>query len=158
MMKGLSLFLFALVTAVSAVSAQPLTKMMTYNIKLDYPMEGKHSWNQRKALMVGQIQYYEPEIFGVQEALPNQMKFLDSTLVDFKYIGVGRDNGRNLGEYSAIFFNHNTFEALENGTFWLSETPNRVSWVGMRFAIGFVLTDVLKTKKQGNNFGCLIHI
>jgi endonuclease/exonuclease/phosphatase family metal-dependent hydrolase len=100
---------------------------MTYNIKLDYPKEGENSWNSRKDWMVGQIKFYEPDVFGVQEALPNQMQYLDSTLVNFEYIGVGRDDGKNVGEYSAIFYNHKNFKTLKSGTFWLSETPEKVS-------------------------------
>ncbi|WP_367892732.1 endonuclease/exonuclease/phosphatase family protein [Flavivirga aquimarina] len=100
---------------------------MTYNIKLDYPKEGDNSWVNRKSDLVDQINFYEPDIFGVQEALPNQMKYLDSTLVDFAYIGVGRDDGKNLGEYSAIFYNKKQFKVIDSGTFWLSETPDKVS-------------------------------
>lgn len=106
---------------------QETTKVMTYNIKLDYPKEGKNSWENRKDVIVGQINFYEPDVFGVQEALPNQMRYLDSVLVDFKYVGVGRDDGKNSGEYSAIFYNKKNFKTVESGTFWLSETPDKVS-------------------------------
>jgi len=40
---------------------------------------------------------------GVQEAMPNQMKDLDSLLTDYSFVGAGRDNGKDQGEYSAIF-------------------------------------------------------
>lgn len=112
---------------IGIIHSQEATKIMSYNIKLDYPKEGKNSWNNRKDWMIGQIKFYEPDVFGVQEALPNQMQYLDSTLVDFKYVGVGRDDGNNQGEYSAIFYNASTFKVIENGTFWLSETPEKVS-------------------------------
>lgn len=101
--------------------------LMTYNIKLDYPKEGDNSWENRKPMLLGQIQFYEPDILGVQEAMPNQMNDLDSLLTNYKFVGVGRDDGKNEGEYSAIFYNHNKMEVLESATFWLSKTPSKVS-------------------------------
>ncbi len=101
--------------------------VMTYNIKLDHPKEGENSWKNRKPLIIGQIQFYNPDIMGVQEAMPNQMKDMDDLLVDYNFIGVGRDNGKDEGEYSAIFYNKNKFKVIENSTFWLSETPDQVS-------------------------------
>ncbi|WP_026755324.1 endonuclease/exonuclease/phosphatase family protein [Sediminibacter sp. Hel_I_10] len=110
---------------VSLVSGQNIS-VMTYNIKLDYPKEGKNSWNNRQDFMMNQIKFHAPDIMGVQEALPNQMKDIDRLLPKYSFIGVGRDDGDDEGEYSAIFYNTETSEVLENGTFWLSETPSTV--------------------------------
>jgi len=99
---------------------------MTYNIKLDYPKEGDNSWKNRKTFMTNQIKFYEPYVMGVQEALPNQMKDLEDMLPDYNFIGVGRDDGKNKGEYSAIFYNSSKLEVKDNGTFWLSENPDKV--------------------------------
>ncbi|NCO63607.1 MAG: endonuclease/exonuclease/phosphatase family protein [Flavobacteriales bacterium] len=108
------------------LNAQDIS-IMTYNIKLDYPKEGENSWENRKPFMLGQLQFYEPDIFGVQEAMPNQMKDLDSLLINYDFVGVGRDDGFNQGEYSAIFYNNNKFKVLNSSTFWLSQTPDKVS-------------------------------
>ncbi len=108
------------------VNAQSFS-VMTYNIKLDYPKEGQNSWDNRKAFLTDQIRFQEPDVLGVQEALPNQMKDMDSLLVAYSYIGVGRDDGKDEGEYSAIFYKKERFEVLKSGTFWLSETPEKVS-------------------------------
>lgn len=108
------------------MAAQELT-LMTYNIKLDYPKEGENSWDNRRDWMMNQIQFYAPDILGVQEAMPNQMKDMDSLLVDYSFVGVGRDDGNDEGEYSAIFYNKKKFKMLEGSTFWLSETPDKVS-------------------------------
>ncbi|MEO1029993.1 MAG: endonuclease/exonuclease/phosphatase family protein [Bacteroidota bacterium] len=110
----------------SMVNAQSFS-VMTYNIKLDYPKEGQNSWKNRKAFLTDQIRFQEPDVLGVQEALPNQMKEMDSLLADYSYIGVGRDDGHNEGEYSAIFYKKERFNVLKSGTFWLSETPEKVS-------------------------------
>ena len=107
-------------------------KVMSYNIKLDYPKEGKNSWENRKPFFINQIKFYEPDVMGVQEAMPNQMIEMDSLLVDYGFVGVGRDDGKDLGEYSAIFYKINKFKVIESSTFWLSATPEKVSmgWDG----------------------------
>ena len=121
------LIIFSVILIFSKLSfAQKQINAMTYNIKLDYPKEGINSWDNRKDFMMNQIKFHEPDILGVQEALPNQMTDLDRLLVNYNYIGVGRDDGKNEGEYSAIFYNSNTYQVSKNGTFWLSETPNKV--------------------------------
>lgn len=150
-MKKLILFLL-LCFSFCLVQGQETTKIMTYNIKLDYPKEGKNSWDNRKDLIVGQIKFYEPDIFGVQEALPNQMQYLESTLVGFKYVGVGRDDGDNQGEYSAIFYNVSKFNVIESGTFWLSETPDKVT-MGWDAVCNRICTYALfKNKKTKEKF------
>ncbi|WP_369997856.1 endonuclease/exonuclease/phosphatase family protein [Winogradskyella sp.] len=102
-------------------------KIMSYNIKLDYPKEGKNSWTNRKPFMINQIKFYEPDVLGVQEPMPNQMKEMDSLLTDYSFVGVGRDDGKDEGEYSAIFYKKNDLEVVKSSTFWLSETPDKVS-------------------------------
>lgn len=111
----------------SEAFSQETIKLMTYNIKLDYPKEGENSWVERKDFMIGQIKFYEPDIFGVQEAMPNQMKDMDTMLDNYNFVGVGRDDGKDEGEYSAVFYNKNKFNIIESSTFWLSQTPEKVS-------------------------------
>lgn len=43
---------------------------------------------------------------------------------NYEYIGVGRDDGHELGEHSAIFYRTDLFEVVDQGNFWLSESPN----------------------------------
>ncbi|WP_304143904.1 endonuclease/exonuclease/phosphatase family protein [Mesoflavibacter zeaxanthinifaciens] len=117
--------LLVVLTSFSVLSQD--LKIMSYNIKLDYPKEGKNSWTNRKPFMVNQIKFYEPDVLGVQEAMPNQMKDLDSLLTDYSFVGVGRDDGKYEGEYSAIFYKKNDLEVVKSSTFWLSQTPNKVS-------------------------------
>lgn len=54
-------------------SAQNL-KIMTYNIRLDVASDGEKDWTHRKDFFASQIQFYEPDIFGVQEAKPNNIQ------------------------------------------------------------------------------------
>jgi endonuclease/exonuclease/phosphatase family metal-dependent hydrolase len=101
-------------------------KVMTYNIRLDVASDGENTWNFRKEHVLGLLQFYEPDIFVIQEGLLHQVHYLDSLLQKYSVIGQGRDGGQN-GEQSAIFYNENIFAVVESNTFWLSETPEKVS-------------------------------
>ncbi|MFC4723334.1 endonuclease/exonuclease/phosphatase family protein [Geojedonia litorea] len=130
------------------LSAQELS-FMTYNIKLDYPKEGENSWQNRKPMLLGQIHFYQPDVFGVQEAMPNQMKDIDEALSDYSFVGVGRDDGKDLGEYSAIFYKTEYLNLIETSTFWLSETPDQVS-MGWDAVCNRVCTYALLENKTTN--------
>ena len=100
--------------------------VMTYNIRLDIASDGENAWENRKDFLSSQVQFYSPDIMGVQEAKPNQMSDLKAALKDYKAIGTGRD-GENKGEFSAIFYNTNKVSVAQENTFWLSETPTEIS-------------------------------
>ncbi|MHA6281261.1 endonuclease/exonuclease/phosphatase family protein [Salinimicrobium sp. CAU 1759] len=104
-------------------SAQAQLEVMTYNIKYANETDGGNSWSQRKDDLAAQLQFYEPDIFGVQEALLSQLDFLKDELESYSYFGKGRDDGAQKGEFSAIFFKPEKFNLLKQGTFWLSSTP-----------------------------------
>jgi len=99
--------------------------LMTYNIRYDNPRDGVNRWDNRKDFLTKQVLFHEPDVMGVQEALHHQVKYIDEALIDYSYVGVGRD-GKEKGEYSALFFKK-SFEVLDQGTFWLSETPEKIS-------------------------------
>lgn len=120
------IFTLSFLLILMVLPAQEL-KVMSYNIKLDAPKEGKNSWENRKPFFIDQINFYEPDVMGIQEGMPNQMVEMDSLLVDYSFVGVGRDDGKNEGEYSAIFYKKEKFKVIESSTFWLSETPDKVS-------------------------------
>ncbi|CAF4968406.1 unnamed protein product, partial [Rotaria sp. Silwood1] len=105
-------------------------RVMTYNIRWDVVEDGQNQWNLRKDRLISLIRYRKPDIFGVQEALPHQMVDLRMAFPAFGWYGVGRDDGKNAGEFSAIFYRSNRFEILDNGTFWLSETPGIPGSIG----------------------------
>ncbi|MEO9476472.1 MAG: endonuclease/exonuclease/phosphatase family protein [Cyclobacteriaceae bacterium] len=107
-------------------SAQSFT-MMTYNIRLSLASDGPNAWDNRKENVAGQILFYEPDIFGIQEGLPEQVDYLDSALQEYNFIGVGRDDGARKGEFSAIYFKTDRLKLLQSGTFWLSPTPDKPS-------------------------------
>ncbi|MDX2303174.1 MAG: endonuclease/exonuclease/phosphatase family protein [Microscillaceae bacterium] len=105
-------------------SAQTQTmKCLSYNIRFDNPKDGENRWDNRKENMRAQIRFLEPDVFGVQEALAHQVKYLDENLEAYTFVGVGRDDGQESGEYSALFYKKTIFNLLQSGTFWLSESP-----------------------------------
>lgn len=97
--------------------------VMSYNIRLDTEADGINRWANRTGKVVALIKKYYPDVFGVQEALHNQMGDLQAGLGEYSFVGVGRDDGQEKGEYSAIFFKKEKFKIIQQGTFWLSTTP-----------------------------------
>ena len=77
--------------------------------------------------------------FGVQEATLTQMKDLEVGLPGYNYVVVGRDDGSTKGEFSAIFYKRGELKVLQEDTFWLSETPEKVS-VGWDAALPRICT------------------
>lgn len=99
---------------------------MTYNIKYANENDGDNSWSKRKDWITDQIKFYEPDILGVQEAVYSQIEHFTDHISQYDFLGVGRA-GEKQGEFSAIFYNTNRFDVIENNTFWLSETPDKIS-------------------------------
>ncbi|KIA85387.1 endonuclease/exonuclease/phosphatase family protein [Flavobacterium sp. AED] len=110
----------------SLFSQAQTLKVMTYNIRLDVASDGENDWNHRKDYFTSQIQFYEPDIFGVQEARPNQVIDIATALLQYDNVGIGRE-GIGKGESSNIFYKKERFSVKESNTFWLSETPNEIS-------------------------------
>jgi endonuclease/exonuclease/phosphatase family metal-dependent hydrolase len=99
-----------------------LIKVMTYNIRVAFDT-GENSWDSRKEFVDSLIRKYNPDIIGLQEALKVQLDDLLRMFPEYHYAGVGRDDGKEEGEYSAILCLKEKFEVLEDSTIWLSETP-----------------------------------
>ena len=99
---------------------------MTYNIRLDVAVDAENDWSHRKDFFTSQIQFYEPDFFGVQEVKPNQLEDMVSLLQGYNHIGTARD-GIGQGESSNIFYKKDRFIVKEENTFWLSTTPDSVS-------------------------------
>ena len=136
------LFLTLLLAGQIQISRPQSTKLMTYNLRYDNPADGENSWNKRKSGLVSQLKFHEPAIFGTQEGLAHQLAYIDSSLAGYTYTGVGREDGISKGEHSAIFYDSVKFVLISGSTFWLSETPEKVS-VGWDAALERVCTCAL---------------
>jgi len=113
--------------ALGAVAQEPV-ELITYNIRMNTSGDGEHAWPYRKDDVAALFRFHRADIFCVQEALPEQMDDLQAAFPDFTYEGVGRDDGKRLGEFSAVFYKNKRFKKLDGGTFWLSETPEACSF------------------------------
>jgi len=101
--------------------------VMTYNIRYASPNDGPNLWKNRKEDMIETLLNINPDLLGLQEVLHTQLLELTNGMSEYSYIGVGREDGKTKGEYSPILYRKDTFEVLDSGTFWLSETPSQIS-------------------------------
>ena len=122
-MKQVIAFVFFLTSALFA-KAQAEVKVMSYNIRLDVKSDGENWWEKRKDKVAGLVNYYEADFVGLQEVVHNQLLYLKDSLTGYNFIGVGRDDGKEAGEYSCIFYKKDKYSVVEQSTFWLSPTPD----------------------------------
>jgi endonuclease/exonuclease/phosphatase family metal-dependent hydrolase len=106
-----------------AQKGTPLT-IATYNLRYNNAGDGVNAWPNRKEMVKGLVRYHDFDIFGTQEALIGQLRDV-AELKEYAFFGAGRDDGREGGEHSAIFYKKDRFKVLASGNFWLSETPEK---------------------------------
>ena len=117
----LSLFLMAI--SISA-SAQKFT-VGSFNIRYDNAGDEGNRWAQRAPVAANLLRFHEFDVFGIQEGLKNQVDDLSKLLPEYAHYGLGRDDGKDAGEHSSIFYRQDKFKLLAKGDFWLSETPDK---------------------------------
>lgn len=105
-------------------------KVMSFNIRYDNPQDSANSWSHRKDMAADAIRFYDPDIVGTQEVLAHQLSDLKERLTDYEVVGVGRDDGKQAGEYAALWFKRDRWELLDSGNFWLSATPDVAGSLG----------------------------
>lgn len=127
MKKSLLLLMAVLLSlSINTINAQNLF-VGTYNIRNNSDngdVERGNGWSQRVGVICGQVNFEQPDIFGTQEVLHQQVLDLKAGLPGYDYIGVGRDDGKEEGEYECIWYNTNRLELLYKGNFWLNERPD----------------------------------
>lgn len=109
--------------AASPLAAQAAVRVLSFNIRYGTANDGAHRWEARRDAVIGTIRDHAPHVLGVQEALRFQLDELARALPGYRELGVGRDDGRTAGEYSAILVDTARFSLLADGTFWYSDTP-----------------------------------
>lgn len=116
--------LFTIIGFIVTISIQSQElNVMTFNIRYNTKNDSLNAWPYRKDNAASQVQFHHVHILGVQEALHDQIMDLKQSLTKYKYTGVGRDDGKTKGEYSAIFFDTTRLKLMASSTFWLSLTP-----------------------------------
>src|SRR5690606_18198884 len=84
----------------------------TYNIRYANPNDAPDTWDKRHPVIVNMIKFHEMDIVGIQEGLDHQVFALSEGLSNYGYVGVGRDDGKEKGEFSAIFYNKDKVKVL----------------------------------------------
>jgi len=148
-MRQLAAAIF-LILSIQTISAQTYN-VITYNIRYDNGNDGEDNWVNRKEKVAAIITDNNADIIGLQEVLANQLNYLKKEWKAYSCVGVGRDDGKNKGEYSPIFYKKDKFTLVDKGWFWLSETPDKPSkgWDAAcnRICTWVVLRDTI-TKQQ----------
>jgi endonuclease/exonuclease/phosphatase family metal-dependent hydrolase len=144
-------FCFLIVINVSVLAQS--VQVMTYNIRFATEQDGVNAWSKRKNKVFDLIKKYDPDVIGVQEALAEQLDDIIHALPAYQYVGVGRDDGKKSGEFSAILYKKEKLKILDQGTFWLSETPAVPGSKSWDAAITRVATWAkMKESKSGKTF------
>lgn len=128
-MKKYIIFLLQLSIITTSAFSQKSERInvMSFNIRYDNPADGDQNWHQRKENVVRMINFYDLDIIGMQEVLVSQLNYLKDNLKGYQSVGVGREDGKEKGEFSPVLYRKDRFKELKSGTFWLSETPEKVS-------------------------------
>lgn len=126
---------------------------MTFNIRYNNPGDSLNAWPYRVDKAVSQVRFHDTHLLGIQEALHGQIMDMLQGLPKFKYLGVGRDDGKQAGEYSAILYDTTRLQPLQWQTFWLSQTPDVAGSKSWDAAITRLVTWArFKDKKTGKEF------
>jgi endonuclease/exonuclease/phosphatase family metal-dependent hydrolase len=126
-MRFLILLLASLLLASQAATAAkpPVAlRVASYNLRYNNAGDGADAWPNRKEMVKNLVQHYDFDVFGIQEGLRAQLNDV-AELPAYAFVGRGRDDGKEAGEHSAIFYKKARLQLLQTGDFWLSQTPDR---------------------------------
>ncbi len=135
-----------------AVAADAV-RVMSFNIRYANLGDGRNVWLLRRTLVAGSLRFHRADVAGLQEALRSQIDDLARQLPQYDWVGKGRTDGKDAGEFTPIFYRRDRFERLDTGDFWLSATPDQAGSVGWDAALPRVATWVrLKEKQTGQEW------
>lgn len=147
------LFVTALLLS-SCSKAEPDLKIISFNIRYNSwnNIDDANGWPFRKEAVVNMILREHPDAIGLQEALVDQLLYLDSSLPTYRRVGVGRDDGKEGGEFMAIYYDTTRLEYVGYNTYWLSETPEVPSFGWDAACRRTVTTLKLRDRHSGEEF------
>lgn len=123
-MKQRFLFFIALlITASQHLGAQSFN-VATFNVRYDTRSDSANRWVNRAPIVANLIRFHDFDVFGIQEGLKNQIDDISNALPQYSRYGKGRDDGKDAGEHSAVYYKTDKYKLLKSGDFWLSETPD----------------------------------
>ncbi|OHX65022.1 endonuclease/exonuclease/phosphatase family protein [Flammeovirga pacifica] len=127
-MKKIISIISLVVLSIIQVNAQDKSlKYMSFNVRYNNADDKENAWPNRKDWVADIVKFYDVDVLGAQEVLKDQLVDLKERLPHMTQIGVGRDDGKEAGEFSPIFYNTKEFKLIDSGTFWLSDTPEQPS-------------------------------
>jgi endonuclease/exonuclease/phosphatase family metal-dependent hydrolase len=130
MTRRLSALALIVASALSVAAQSASTRsisVMTFNIRYATDRDAENRWTARRQMLIDLLRRQNSDLIGVQEALDVQLSDILRALPGYAVAGVGRDDGRAAGEYSAVLFRSSRFRLAQAGTFWLSDTPEAVA-------------------------------
>ena len=136
----LAITLLCTVSGLFGQSEGATVRVMSFNIRYDEPRDGVNAWSNRKQKVADVIRFHKADLVGVQEALLTQLRDLEKMLPDMAWCGVGRADGKESGEYSAILYRKSRFQIQQCNTFWLSPTPEVAGSKGWDAALPRIVT------------------
>jgi len=144
--------MLSLILSLMIAQPQPTQlTVMSFNVRYDNPDDGENAWIHRMTWVADEME--NADIIGVQEGLNHQVEQLATELAEYDWVGVGREDGKQLGEFSPIFFKSSMFELLGSKTFWLSEERDQPGSIGWDAALPRIATTAhLKDKRSGREF------
>lgn len=122
-------WLIIIVCALTVSAQEAVINVASYNIR-QYNKQDSingNGWQVRCPILAQLIRFHEFDVFGTQEGFKHQLENLKAALPGYDYTGVGREDGADAGEHSAIFYRTDLFTLVDHGDFWLSETPEKPS-------------------------------
>ena len=123
--RSLPIVILAFLPAASPAQTlpqEPLT-VMSFNIRYGTAKDGEHDWTARRHMLFDVLREQDADLIGLQEALDFQIDEIIAAAPSYAVVGVGRDDGRAKGEFTAILYRKNRLRVAEAGTFWFSDTP-----------------------------------
>lgn len=147
-MRMMLLLLGTLLSCAGCTMPVPV-RLMSFNIRYGTAPDGENAWPARRQFVFETIQANAPDIIGLQEVLAFQARELCDALPDYRFVGIGRDDGADQGEFVPIMYRREIFELVDCGYLWLSERTNRPGVKGWDAACPRMLTWVrLGFKRQ----------
>lgn len=137
----MALFAFLIAGCTIKGSQHPAT-VLSYNIRYDNPGDSLDAWPNRSEWVGSILEQSEASIIGLQEALSHQVDDLQGQLAHMKWVGVGRDDGNQSGEFAPVFYDPTVWTVLSWETRWLSPDSSAVGKAGWDAALPRIATIV----------------
>ncbi len=115
-LRNLLFIVLAAIVFCNCQSYQPTSlTVASYNLRNANGSDSARGdgWGQRYPVIAQIVQYHDFDIFGTQECFLHQLKDMKEALPGYDYIGVGRDDGKDKGEHSAIFYRTDKFDIVD---------------------------------------------